>query len=236
MSHELIDSLEKNQAELVVAGYWDVKPEGMYASRNSYEGTFTIEEYAKILLKDPKDYYFGVLWNKMFHNYIVRQNKIRFSNEVSLGEDFIFIMQYCTHIKKVTMLQKNYYFYVQMTSDSLDRIYKDGITRINNRTRLFYFYRCFFQKINLYNAEKAAIDRYIKEFALNEYWAALVGERRILTRAERKARYRYINEKCFKQFEIYNFKTFGYLTKHISERMAHRIVGFIKRRIRSGRH
>ncbi len=69
-------------------------------------------------------------WNKLFRRRIVEDNHIRFPEELSLGEDFCFNMNYFQHINGVVFVADKYYYYLQSNQNSLTRHYREHFFEI----------------------------------------------------------------------------------------------------------
>lgn len=82
--------------------------------------------------------------SKLYNNYIVRENKIKFPLGVSLSEDTIFILNYCAFIDSVLYRDKINYRY-ELVEDSLSNksvfdyeSNKKGLQELNNIIRNLY--------------------------------------------------------------------------------------------------
>lgn len=218
MCQRLIDGFETKNCEWMVSSYYDVFENEVKTSKNSYQGIYTKKEYLKLMMGDPKDYYFGVLWNKLYLRKIIISNHLRFSNEVSLGEDFIFNLQYCCHVKRIVIIDKPLYYYVQISNSSLDRKKKDVMTRIHNRTKLFQYYKNFCIALGMYEANKNKVDEYILEFAVNEYLAILTMEKELPLK-DRVRNIPTIHKKCLVQFQLCEISNFCYVIRKLLRRI-----------------
>ena len=52
------------------------------------------EEYAAYMMENPSDYYYGVLWNKLYRRELVERYGLRMNTEISWCEDFLFNLEY----------------------------------------------------------------------------------------------------------------------------------------------
>ena len=64
------------------------------------------------MMENPADYYYGVLWNKLYRKSIIEVNQLFMDKEVRWCEDFLFNMEYIRHVKSVYALQVPIYYYV----------------------------------------------------------------------------------------------------------------------------
>lgn len=63
---------------------------------------------------------FGWTWDKLLRAEIIRNNNIRFPEDVSFREDEIFTLEYCRYIKSIRTISNVLYFY---------RVTPDGLTK-----------------------------------------------------------------------------------------------------------
>lgn len=63
--------------------------------------------------------------NKVYRNSIIKNNNIKFDEEVSIGEDLLFNIEYFTSSKKIYILNKELYHYEVSNNKSLSRKYKE---------------------------------------------------------------------------------------------------------------
>ena len=63
-----------------------------------------------------KDGMSGALWNKIFLNSIIKQNGMKFDQNISSGEDLLFICQYVSYINSACSCSEKLYHYVLMSS------------------------------------------------------------------------------------------------------------------------
>lgn len=62
--------------------------------------------------------------NKIFRREIIEENRLRFPQEISLGEDFCFNMEYFEHIRGITFTNVRYYYYLQVKQEALTKRYR----------------------------------------------------------------------------------------------------------------
>ncbi|GAA5499533.1 glycosyltransferase family 2 protein [Lactiplantibacillus plajomi] len=95
----LVTAIEKSNAQLVSCGYSEFKiNEGeifRYSQKNSSENlNFAV---AKIVTHHEMG---SALWNKIFKTEIILKNNLKFSVDIAVGEDLLFVISYLTHVKK----------------------------------------------------------------------------------------------------------------------------------------
>ena len=52
------------------------------------------EEYAAHMMENPADFYYGVLWNKLYRRELVEAHHLRMDPDISWCEDFMFNLEY----------------------------------------------------------------------------------------------------------------------------------------------
>ena len=63
--------------------------------------------------------------NKVYRNSIIKNNNIKFDEEISIGEDLLFNIEYFTSSKKIYILNKELYHYEVSNNKSLTKKYKE---------------------------------------------------------------------------------------------------------------
>ena len=113
-TEKMAEATEQNNCELVVAGFYRVLEKRIYAHRALFmEGKVTRERFVEGLMRAPANYYYGVLWNKLFRTDIVRLEKIACPDDLEWCEDTSFNLSYLAHTKHVMVLPEPVYFYTK---------------------------------------------------------------------------------------------------------------------------
>lgn len=128
------------------------------------EGPISRTEFALYMMKAPANYYYGVLWNKMFRMDIIRKNELNFPKEIDWCEDLRFNLEYLQYVKKVYVLQKPLYYYVY-TKGSLAQSRTDLIDNLRIRNFLFEQYKALYESLDLYDENKLRIRSFYIDFA-----------------------------------------------------------------------
>lgn len=55
----------------------------------------------------------SALWNKIFSMNIIRKYKLCFDETLTIGEDLLFLVQYCIHMRKASLISDCLYYYVK---------------------------------------------------------------------------------------------------------------------------
>ena len=128
------------------------------------EGPISRTEFALYMMKAPANYYYGVLWNKMFRMDIIRKYELDFPKEIDWCEDLRFNLEYLQYVKHVYVLQKPLYYYV-LTKGSLAQSRTDLIDNLRVRNFLFEQYKALYESLDLYEDNKLRIRSFYIDFA-----------------------------------------------------------------------
>lgn len=76
------------------------------------------------------------LWRAMVSADIIRKNRIRFKEELKVGEDTIFISEYLSFAKNCYVLQKCFYYLVMRETSTIYQYEKNAIAKLDGKTKL----------------------------------------------------------------------------------------------------
>lgn len=154
----LVSSMEKEDCDLVISDFYRVVGERLAHKGDIQEdGPLTREEFAAYMLENPADFYYGVLWNKLYKKSIIDKHQLLMDKEISWCEDFLFNMEYIRHVKKVYALQVPVYYYVK-TKGSLVSQGASIAKTIQMKRTAFKCYNEFFRDV--FNEEDYEKNRY----------------------------------------------------------------------------
>ena len=69
-----VDAAEEHNCDLVISDFYRVVGERVsHKGDIENEGVMTLEEFASHMIENPADFYYGVLWNKLFRRDIVEK-------------------------------------------------------------------------------------------------------------------------------------------------------------------
>lgn len=155
-------------AELVISNYYNVDEEERKAYDLKVNKQITREQYIEQLIQDPSHYYFGVVWNKLYDLNMIKEHKLCFPEKVSLGEDFIFNMDYLYLCKNIGILDFAGYYYVQKNITSESRKDIALIDRLTQRNSMFASYKIFFWRLGVYEKYRKDVEYYMLRHAALE--------------------------------------------------------------------
>ena len=82
-------------------------------------GIVSLQEY---LIKDAEylhSIYFGAIWNKIYVSKLIKEKSIKFNEDISLGEDSLFNIEYFKYVEKIYIIEENLYKYYRNNQNSL---------------------------------------------------------------------------------------------------------------------
>ena len=141
---KMIQHIEKSGADLLIWNYYFLN--GNKASRNvDFPEEAIIKNRQKIDmlkatnlcplitdLKTPNNKIIGIgfPWNKIFKASLIKDNKLRFTKEIDLYEDVLFMFQYMKYVKVVEIVDEPRVYYRQLNA-GLTEAYKPNIEQSN---------------------------------------------------------------------------------------------------------
>lgn len=136
-----------HQCDMVIADFYRVVGERVSHKGDIQEnGLLTREEFATYMMEKPADFYYGVLWNKLYRREIIETYRLRMDAEISWCEDFMFNMEYIRHVKTVYALHVPIYYYVK-TKGSLVSQGMSISKTIKMKRSVFEYYNNFYKDV-----------------------------------------------------------------------------------------
>ena len=143
----LVWAAEEQQCDLVIADFYRVVGERVSHKGDIGESAvLSREEYAARMMEQPADFYYGVLWNKLYRRAIVEAHHLRMNEELSWCEDFMFNLEYIRHAERFYALQVPIYYYVK-TKGSLTVQGLSFSKSIRMKLEAFSYYNQFYKSV-----------------------------------------------------------------------------------------
>ncbi len=142
-----IRNAKEYDCDMVIADFYRV-----VGDRVSHKGDIdeelpmTREVFAEHMMDNPSDFYYGVLWNKLFKKDIIEKYNLRMDTNISWCEDFLFNLDYLLHCDKIFALHVPIYYYVK-TKGSLASQGMSLIKTIRMKKMVFEVYHDFFKEV-----------------------------------------------------------------------------------------
>ena len=163
-AERLVIAAETTGCELVIADYYRIIGDRCYQMGRIDQGLYSRKELAEIMMDNPADFYYGVVWNKFFRLDIIRANGLEFPRHLDWCEDFLFNLEYLQYAEQIYILKEPLYYYVK-TKGSLSSMAATQGKIISTRLELFDHYKDLYQNLDLYQENKLKIHRFMIDFA-----------------------------------------------------------------------
>ena len=143
----LVRAAESRGCDMVVADFYRVVGERVSHKGDIDEDTvLTREEYAAHMMENPADFYYGVLWNKLYRRELVEAHHLRMDPDISWCEDFMFNLEYIRHARTFFALQVPVYYYVR-TKGSLASQALSISKTVRMKLTVFEYYNQFYKAV-----------------------------------------------------------------------------------------
>ena len=143
----LVRAMEGGPCDMVVSDFYRVVGDRVSQKGDIEEdGIMTREEYAAHMMENPADFYYGVLWNKLYRRSIVEKHHLRMDPEISWCEDFMFNLEYIRYAEFFRAIQIPIYYYVK-TKGSLASQSMSISKTVKMKLTVFEDYHKFFKTV-----------------------------------------------------------------------------------------
>ena len=185
----LVEAAEQHHCDMVIADFYRVVGERVsHKGAIEEEGILTKEAFATQMMENPADFYYGVLWNKLFRREIVEKYKLRMDSAISWCEDFMFNLEYIRHCEVFYALQVPIYYYVK-TKGSLASQGMSISKTIKMKLMVFEYYNDFYKQVlkeEDYEKNRIQVYKFLVDAAGDGFvppailpWAKKLGEERM---------------------------------------------------------
>ena len=156
----LVRAAQSTGADLVISHFFRVDKDKQ-AQRGRIKGDrlLTRQEFAQEMVKAPANYYYGALWNKLYRRSIVEKQELRFAEDVTWSEDFLFNLEYIRHVRLVAAVPKPLYYHKRPGSLITSQATLRKVIQMKRDT--FDYYKNLYQDLDLYDEQKARVYRYL---------------------------------------------------------------------------
>lgn len=163
-----IRAATEHHCDLVIADFYRVVGERLSQKGDIEEDdVMTREEFASHMMENPADFYYGVLWNKLYRRDIIEQYHLRMDVTISWCEDFMFNLEYIRHAESFYALQAPIYYYVK-TKGSLASQGASISNTIKMKMMVFEYYNNFYKHVfdeNDYEKKRLQVYRFLVDAA-----------------------------------------------------------------------
>lgn len=163
-----MEAAEQYGCDMVIADFYRVVGERVsHKGTIKDEGVLNREAFAEQMMENPADFYYGVLWNKLYRRDIVEAHKLRMDSNVSWCEDFLFNLEYIRYCDVFFALQVPIYYYVR-TKGSLASQGMSITKTIKTKLMVFEYYNDFYKQVlteEEYEKKRLQVYRYFVDAA-----------------------------------------------------------------------
>lgn len=161
----MVSAAEYGSCDMVITHFFRVNHNKIRRKGHikEYE-IMTRKGFAEHMMEKPANFYYGVMWNKLYRRDILNAYKLRCSRELNWCEDFLFNLQYLCYAERICALPYPTYYYVK-TKNSL--VAKEATMKNTIQTKKFIFtyYKELYENIDLYEENKGKINRFLVSIA-----------------------------------------------------------------------
>ena len=153
----MVRAMQESGADMVIADFYRVIGERLSRKGDiDEEGVITRKDYADEMLEDPADFYYGVLWNKLYRRDILEKYHLEMDVNLNWCEDFIFNMEYVLHCGTIRVLKAPVYYYVRTEGSLVNQNSGLGAT-VRMKKNVIQYYSAFYR--NIYGTAEYATRR-----------------------------------------------------------------------------
>lgn len=142
-----VRAAEAYGCDMVISDFYRVVGERLSTKGDiEEEGVLTREEFAAHMMENPADFYYGVLWNKLYRRDIVEEHKLRMDTNINWCEDFMFNLEYIRYAKVFYALHAPIYYYVKRKGS----LASQGISiskTVKMKLNVFEYYNNFYKHV-----------------------------------------------------------------------------------------
>lgn len=143
----MVRAAEETGCDMVIADFYRVVGE-MVSQKGDIDADQVIgrEAFVGFMMENPADYYYGVLWNKLYRRSLVEAHGIRMDAKLSWCEDFLFNLEYVRYATTFYALRTPVYYYVK-TKGSLVNQKISFARTVEMKLAMFECYNDFFKHV-----------------------------------------------------------------------------------------
>lgn len=143
----LVQAITEHRCDMVIADFYRVVGERVSQKGSiEEEGIMKRTDFAVKMMQRPADFYYGVLWNKLYKHSIIEKHHLRMDSSVSWCEDFMFNLDYVRHVQKIYALHIPVYYYVKTKGSLVSQGFNVKKTIEMKRT-VFECYNDFYKDV-----------------------------------------------------------------------------------------
>ena len=142
-----VRAAEEYGCDMVISDFYRVVGERLSTKGDiEEEGVLTREEFAAHMIENPADFYYGVLWNKLYRRDIVEEHNLRMDTDINWCEDFMFNLEYIRYAKVFYALHAPIYYYVKRKGSLASQGINISKT-VKMKLNVFEYYNNFYKHV-----------------------------------------------------------------------------------------
>ena len=142
-----VRAAEEYGCDMVISDFYRVVGERLSPKGDiEEEGVLTREEFAAHMMENPADFYYGVLWNKLYRRDIVEEHNLRMDTDINWCEDFMFNLEYIRYAKVFYALHAPIYYYVKRKGSLASQGINISKT-VKMKLNVFEYYNNFYKHV-----------------------------------------------------------------------------------------
>lgn len=143
----LVRAAMTHHCDMVIADFYRVVGERVSHKGDIEEDTvLSREEFAGHMMENPADFYYGVIWNKLYRRDLIEKHHLRMNTELNWCEDFMFNLEYILHAETFYALKAPIYYYVKRKGSLVSQNVTIG-NAIRMKLRVFEYYNNFYKHV-----------------------------------------------------------------------------------------
>lgn len=161
----MAEAAEETGADLVITDFYRVVGERKAAKGDiDADGVIDRMEFASYMIENPADFYYGVLWNKLFRRSLIEERHLRMDTEISWCEDFLFNLEYLSIAETFYAVRKPVYYYIYRRGSLVSQ--SASITKtIQTKIHVFEYYSAFYKGV--YGDDYDAVKMKVRKFLID---------------------------------------------------------------------
>ena len=141
----LVRTAEKNNCDLVIADFYRVNGERVSQKGDIDEdAVLSKEEFSHHMMENPADFYYGVIWNKLYRRDIIEKHELRMNVQINWCEDFMFNLEYIRYAERFIALKVPIYYYVKTKGSLVSQSVTISNT-VKMKLEIFEYYNNFYK-------------------------------------------------------------------------------------------
>lgn len=164
-TESFVYAARKYNCDLVIADFYRVDKAVFTEKQHIRErGLLTRKQFATYMMQDPADFYYGVLWNKLYRRSIIQKHQLEMDAHIRWCEDFLFNLSFIRYAETFTAIQTPIYYYMKRKGSLVSTDWKKA-NAVLLKFRLLKEYKELYQSIGLYEENELKINAFVLSVA-----------------------------------------------------------------------